>query len=124
MLSRSHSPRTRYQTWLSSLPGRPHDTPLAIYVLLLAVIHVQCERHGYHLYPDQFPAQLVNLPTDWIASTWRKYLDSFATCLLHWGNDPNSPSGQRLKRLYWESNVLWGSVQIKHPDRLAVSISS
>lgn len=65
--------------------------------------------------------QLVNLPADRIASIWRKYLDAFATCLLHWGGDPQSLSGRRLERLYWESGVLWGSIQIKHPDRLAVS---
>ena len=65
--------------------------------------------------------QLVNLPADRIASTWRKYLDCFATCLLHWGGDPQSPSGRRMERLYWEAGLLWGSVQIKHPDRLAVS---
>ena len=65
--------------------------------------------------------QLVNLPADRIASTWRKYLDCFATCLLHWGGDPQSPSGRRMERLYWEAGLLWGSVQIKHPDRLAVN---
>lgn len=112
-------------------------------------------------------AQLVHMPADQIASLWRKYLDAFATCLLHWGGDPRSPSGQRLERLYWEAGVLWGSdsiaaetsflrcvfthcsrahqpacriailllrartscvasrsVQIKHPDRLAVSSSA
>ena len=65
--------------------------------------------------------QLMNMPADRIASTWRKYLDSFATCLLHWGGDPQSPSGLRMERLYWEAGLLWGSVQIKHPDRLVVS---
>lgn len=70
-----------------------------------------------------YPVQLVNLPADRIASTWRKYLDCFANCLLHWGGDPQSPSGLRMERLYWEAGLLWGSVQIKHPDRLAVSLS-
>ncbi len=65
----------------------------------------------------------MNLPADRIASTWRKYLDSFANCLLHWGGDPQSPSGRRMERLYWEAGLLWGSVQIKHPDRLAVNTS-
>lgn len=68
--------------------------------------------------------QLINLSPERIASIWRKYLDSFATCLLHWGGNPQSPSGLRLERLYWEAGLLWASVQIKHPDRLEVSTFS